>query len=259
MSKGISKIGRAFDKVVKATGVKKIWEKTVPKGIRRAVSKTWKKIRKPLIAAAAIYLTAGLGMAAYGAATGASAGFAGSASYGFGAVNSAIGIGGGAAATTTATGAGAGSGIASGITSASTGATTAAATATAGSTGTMAAGVTGAATGTAGSAATAGAGAGAGAGGGLLSKAASSVGGYLKTTGGGLLAASALQGAGGYAQQRSAQKREDELRANRTYWGMDGHGNTAEQNNLWDSIQPPTLSQSTTLDDLIRRRREELG
>lgn len=83
--------------------VKKVFKPIgkVFKGVKNAVSKVWDKVKKPLMIAAAVYLTAGIGMAAYGAATGAATGLGGSLSYGFGSVNSFLGFGAANSATST--------------------------------------------------------------------------------------------------------------------------------------------------------------
>lgn len=100
---------------------------------------------------------------------------------------------------------------------------------------------------------------------GLLSGAWNSLGQYGKgavITGGMQMAGSAIQGK---AQQDAA----DEERKRRTYWGMDGEGNTAGQNNFMDfgllgqnndfQNTPPSTTWQTTLDDLINRQKQTVG
>lgn len=262
MSKVTDTIGRATNSVLRRTGAKRLYDKVVPSGIRKAVSSTWRKVRKPVLTAAAIYFTAGVGAAAMGGT---------SLAGGFAAVNSGIAgaFGGGAAATGTAT--------------ATTGATTSSAGLLSGAT----TGATTGATVASGAGAGAGMGAGAAAGAGTTMAAANTAasGGFFsaiksgnygqaavqgaKNIGSGaskawgaatanpgsaMLTGSILQGYGADRQQRREERLMNEARDRQTFWGMNNQGGQA---NLGiDQIQAPTMSQSTTLDDLIKRRRE---
>lgn len=276
MSKVISKIGRTFDKVFEKTGVKKIYEKVVPSGIRNAISKTWKKIRKPVLTAAAIYLTAGMATAAVGGT---------SLAGGFATVNSSIaGVftgGAGAGATNTvAAGTTGSAGATSGGLLANTAGVATGATTTAGSAGTGLITSTGSIAGTAGatgtvSAATTAATGGTVAGASALPAATQSSGGFLgalksggkmavngagkawgavtKNAGTALLTSSVLQGYGAHSQQKRQERLAEEERDRRSWYGMDGQG--GNENLGIAPIQAPRLSESSTLDDLIKRRR----
>lgn len=287
MSKVVSKIGRTFDKVIKKTGVKKIYEKTVPSSIRRAVSKTWQKIRKPVLAAVAIYFTAGAA-AAYIGGTSLAGGFA--------TVNSGIAsvFGGGAAAGGGTTlnagmanasaniGASAGSGLGTtgtgllqtGATSAATTGTTAVASTTA-STG-LSAGLTNAVGGNAfglgtvntafapvastTTAAAKGSGFFASLQAGNYGQAAVTAGKNVwgaatQNAGSAMLASSVLQGVGANQQQKRQERLAQEARDRQSYYGMN---NLGDQEDLSVGLlQAPTMVQSTSLDDLIRRRNEK--
>ncbi|RAK01600.1 hypothetical protein [Aliidiomarina maris] len=278
MSKGISKIGRAFDKVVKATGARAVYDKLVPSKIRKAVSNTWQKIRKPVMVAAAVYLTAGLGAAAIGGT---------SIAGGFSTVNAGIasafggGAAGGATGAASTTGVGAASGGASGLGASASG-------------GLLSGGAT---TGAAGAtAATSASSVGAGAGGllGAGSSAASTAapkamgffgnikaGNYAQAAvqggqnvfggmgkawnaatanpGSAMLTASVLQGVGANQQQKRQDRRDEEFRNRRTWYGMDGQGghqDFSQGPGLLSGIQAPQMNQSTSLDDLIKSRKQ---
>lgn len=262
MSKAISKIGRTFDKVAKKTGVRRLYDKVVPSGVRRAVSKTWKKIRKPVIAAAAIYLTAGLATAAIGGT---------SIAGGFATVNSSIaGVFGGGGAATSSTGIGTGSGSLAGSSGGllNTGAGTMttsgglnAGMQTAGSQlgfGLPTANTMGAGTQMTGMASTNAASGGffggikAG-GEAVLGGAGKAWGLLTQNTGSALLASSALQGVGAHQQEKRADRKEQQARDQRSWYGLNGYGDNQDLG--IGQIQAPTLMPSTTLDDLIKRRR----
>lgn len=281
MSKGISKIGRGLDKAWGATG-KKVYKAVVPSKIRKSVSKTWQKIRKPVMTAAAIYLTAGLGAAAIGgtsiaggfatvnsgiaaafgggaagggaaagsgsvgAAGGAGAGMAGSGSVGTGLLTSTGGIAGTTGAAGTVSGATA---VASGGNAASgaalTGATKTASASTPGFFGHLKAGNYMQAAAQGGKNIVAGAG-----------KAWNAA---TANTGSAMLTSGLLQGYSANQQQKRQDRRDEEFRNRRTWYGMDGQGGVADFSQgpgLLDGVQAPQLAQSTSLDDLIKSRKQ---
>lgn len=75
--------------------------------------------------------------------------------------------------------------------------------------------------------------------------------------------------AGSAIQGKAQQDAAEEERKRRTYWGMDGEGNTMGENGLMDfgllggndSYQntTPSTTWQTTLDDLINRQKQTVG
>lgn len=304
--------------------IKKIW-----KGVKKVASKVWDKIKKPVMVAAGLYLTAGLG-----------ASFAtGSLASGFGSVNSAIGgffgasgetaiagetinssVASGmaeATANTTLTAGELAGGVSSGVGSTAGSATVSGATGSATAAGmeaslangfsaeSLASAATGSGSSTAGgsllgNAATEGTkqaaqnlsmsadtlnngyqvvdasskvasqpgffesvkntasnvidGNWAEAGGNALDAVSSGAGNVWNaatgTTGAAMLTSGLLQG---YSQYESAKEAEDRWKR-RSYWGVDGYGNTASASER-QAPTPRGATAPTTIDDLIRQSR----
>lgn len=286
MSKGISKIGRTFDKALNKTGVKKLYDKVVPSGVRNALSKTWQKVRKPVMVAAALYLTAGLGAAAMGGTSiaggfstvnagiasafgGGAAGGAAGSTVGGTAGASGVGVAGGASSGGLLSGAGANVGLGAAASSGVAGGATAA---TAGaSVGAAAGGLIGAGSSAAGATAPKSVGffgnikagnymdAAAQGGKNVMSGAGKAWNAATGTTGSAMLTSSILQGVGANQQQKRQDRRDEEFRNRRTWYGMDGQGghqDFSQGPGLLSGIQAPQMNQSTSLDDLIKSRKQ---